>query len=373
MSSANSPPREQKRVRGKDAGAPGIGEDGKARSAGAWLLGQHFGHIEEVAYRAHAQNSGATKGGFEHLVAAGQRPGVGSGGLGGGVGASGLDDNDGLRERDLAGRADEGPGVSDGFHVEHDGVGAGVVAEVVDQVAPSHVEHGTHRDERAEADHLGDAPVENRGTERAALADEGDAAGTRNGLSPGGVESLERVHDADAVGTDDAHAASLEPLLDLVFELLPAFSVFAETGGNDDPTLHPGCNAIGDDVGNRCGRRSDDGQFNSFGHGRDRRICLDAQHIGVMRVDREDGAAKRIAEQSPEDIAANGVGALGSANHGHALWRENRVKRMAFGVKNVVCTIAGWLSSRLAGRLTGRRHSILPTLDAGSIRAFFRA
>ena len=55
-------------------------------------------------------------------------------------------------------------------------LGVRVVAEVVDQVAPADVEHRADRDEGAEADVSSQAPVEDGGAERAALAEEADVA-----------------------------------------------------------------------------------------------------------------------------------------------------------------------------------------------------
>ena len=76
--------------------------------------------------------------------------------------ASGLDHDDRLVERNFACRRQERAGVADRFHVNHDAVRPRIAAEVVDQVAPAHVQHRTGRDERAEAHVLAQAPVENR-------------------------------------------------------------------------------------------------------------------------------------------------------------------------------------------------------------------
>ena len=83
----------------------------------------------------------------------------------------------------------------------------GIVAEVVDQVAPADVEHRADGDEGAEADHFLQAPVEDGGAERAALADEADVAGPRHGGGEGGVQARQRAHHAQAVGADEAHVA----------------------------------------------------------------------------------------------------------------------------------------------------------------------
>ena len=104
--------------------------------------------------RVDAEDADAAEGGVEHFVAAGERAGVRGGGLGGGLGASGLDDDDGLGQRDFARGREERAGVADRFHVDDDALGARVVAEVVDEIAPAHIEHGADGDEGAEADVL---------------------------------------------------------------------------------------------------------------------------------------------------------------------------------------------------------------------------
>ena len=84
------------RVGGEHAGATGVGDDGQARAARARLLGEYFGHGEEVREVFDAQDAAAAEGGVEHVVAACKRAGVRGGGFGRGGGAPGLDDDDGL-------------------------------------------------------------------------------------------------------------------------------------------------------------------------------------------------------------------------------------------------------------------------------------
>ena len=80
--SASSPPTEEEGVGGQHAGAAGVGDDGEARALGAGLLGKDLGHVEEVGDIVDAQDAGAPEGGVEHVVAAGERAGVGGGGFG---------------------------------------------------------------------------------------------------------------------------------------------------------------------------------------------------------------------------------------------------------------------------------------------------
>ena len=87
--------------------------------------------------------------------------------------------------------------------------GLGIVAQVVDQVAPADIHHGADRNERAEAHHFLEAPVQDRGAQRAALADEAHRAGPRDGGGEGGVQAGERAHHAQAVGADHADVGGL--------------------------------------------------------------------------------------------------------------------------------------------------------------------
>ena len=100
-------------VGGQHAGAARVGDDGQARAAGARLLGEDFGHVEEVGDVVDAQHAAAAEGGFQDFVAAGQRAGVGGGRFGGGGGASRLDDDDRLIQRHFAGGRKERAGIAD--------------------------------------------------------------------------------------------------------------------------------------------------------------------------------------------------------------------------------------------------------------------
>src|SRR5438552_17871335 len=99
------------------------------------------------------------------------------GGLGGLLGTAGFNHDDGFVQRYFSRGGEKRARVADRFHVDHDAARVRIVAQVIDQIAPTYVEHRTGRDEGAEADLLTQAPVENGGTHRAALADEGERAG----------------------------------------------------------------------------------------------------------------------------------------------------------------------------------------------------
>ena len=149
-------------------GPPALVRIGQVVALGQRLLAQDLGEVEEVADAVGTQHAGAAEGRVEDLVGAGQRAGVRSGGTRGFLGAAGLHHDDRLLQRHLADGRQERARVAHGLHVDDDGVGVGVVAEVVDEVAPADVGHGAERDDGAEADTLAQAPVEDGGDERAA-------------------------------------------------------------------------------------------------------------------------------------------------------------------------------------------------------------
>ena len=128
-----------------------VGDHGQPRSARPRLLTQHLRHVEDVADLAHAQHADAPKGRIEHLVRAGERARVRGGGARGRLGAPRLDDDDRLRQRHFARRREKTARVvADRLHVKDDRARARIVAEVVDEVTPTDVEHGPQRDEGTE-------------------------------------------------------------------------------------------------------------------------------------------------------------------------------------------------------------------------------
>ena len=217
-------------VRGQHGRAAGVGDDGQMRAAGARLLGKNFGHVEQFGDVFHAQHAGALEGRLQNFIAPGQRAGVGGGGLGGGGGAAGLDDDDRLGQRHFAGGGQERAGVADGFHVDDNAAGARIVAQMIDQVAPADIDHRTKRNKGAEADILLQAPIQDRGAERAALADESDAPGPGHVRGESGIEFPARHHHAQAIRPHDAHLAAPRLHQDLPFQLQPRRAGFLEAG-----------------------------------------------------------------------------------------------------------------------------------------------
>src|ERR1019366_9682414 len=145
-------------------GAAGVGDNGKAIALGPGLLGEDFGHVKQVGDLVHAQYAAALEGGFEDVVRAGERTGVGGGGFGGAFSPARFDDDDRLSQRHFAGGREEAARVADRLHVDDDALRVGIIPEVADEVAPADVEHGTDGNECTETDHFPQRPVEHGGT-----------------------------------------------------------------------------------------------------------------------------------------------------------------------------------------------------------------
>src|SRR5207237_10676079 len=145
-----------------------------------------------------------------------------------------LEYDDGLIERNFAGGGEKGAGLADCFHIHDNAVGARVVAEIIDQVAPAHVEHGSDRHEGAEAHLLFLAPIQNGSAECAALADEGDVSRAGDVSGKRCVEAADGIHHAQAVGTDQTQAAALYAFQDLALQFLSLYAVFVELSGAYD-------------------------------------------------------------------------------------------------------------------------------------------
>ena len=167
--------------------------------------------------------------------------------------------------------------------------------------------------------------------------------GTRHAVrGEGGIETADRIHHAQAVRADHAHAAAAELLQNLAFEFLAVLAVFLESGGNDDRAAHSRGHALPDHRGHAVRRSHDDGQVDGLGNVLARAVGLDAEHAGALVADRINGAAERAAQQAPEHGAADAALARSLAPITATLCGlENCIERMAFGAQDVVRLVLG--------------------------------
>src|SRR5260221_11240302 len=150
--------------------------------------------------------------------------------------AAGFQHDNRLAERDLARRRQKRPRVADGFHVNEDAPGVRIVAEPLDQIAPTHIHHGPDRNKRAESDALALAPIENGRSQGAALADERHWAWPRHGARERSVEARMWAHHAHGVWPDEAHRPA--PPQDFALQRRSRFTYFPEAGRDNHGPFH---------------------------------------------------------------------------------------------------------------------------------------
>ena len=137
------------------------------------------------------------------------------------------------------------------------------------------------------------------------------------------------VHDAQAVGADDADAVAAGCLEDLALELDALGPDLLEPGADDDHALDAGLAALLDEAGGGLGRGHDDGEVDRLPDRADRRVGLDAQDRGPGGVHRVDRAAERRRQQVPQDGAADRPLLLRGADDGDRAGMEDRIERLA--------------------------------------------
>src|ERR1051326_6766110 len=92
-----------------------------------------------------------------------------------------------------------------------------IFTEVVDQVTPADVEHGTSRDDGAESDVFALAPVEDGSLQRAALAEKCDAAFAGHGFGEGRIQPDGGIHETHAVRSNQAKRSAQQMFLNFFF------------------------------------------------------------------------------------------------------------------------------------------------------------
>ncbi len=258
----------------EDSRAARIGDNGKAPARRARLHSENFSHIEQIRNAIDAQNAAAAEGGVEYVVASGKNSRVGCRGVGSLAGASGLDHDDGLVESHFARRGEECAGITDGLHVDDDAARVWVITEVIDEIRPSHVQHGTNREKCAEAGLFLEAPIENGCAERAALTDESDGSLPCHRTCERGIQAGNWAHDTQAVWPDDAHLPAANFFKDAVFQFNPVGPGLLETRRDDHRAFDAAAGAFRDDVWNRRCWRDDDRKVDRFRYLGDTRVGL---------------------------------------------------------------------------------------------------
>src|SRR6266540_5597919 len=188
---------------------------------------------------------------------------------------TGLDDDDRFGQSDFAGSGKETPGVSNGFHVNDDTLGVRIITQIVDQIAPIHIEHRADGDEVAKPYILAQTPIEDRGAQRAALADKANATAARDCGCKGCIQTTYRAHDAQTVWSNDAHVTAAGMLHNLPFEFHTIGSGLFKAGGNNDGAFYTKVGCFLDDDGYAGSGGDHNDQIHNFGYIRESGICLD--------------------------------------------------------------------------------------------------
>ncbi len=147
-------------------------------------------------------------------------------------------------------------------------------------------------------------------------------------MGKGGVDAGEGTHDAQTVGADDAHLRTARLFENLVFQFAAGFTCFFEAGRNDDCPFDAGLHAFLDDAGHRRRRRHDDPQIHLVGYAADGRVGVDAHDVGSLGVDGIDCAAKRVADEIPQQGAAHALFFFRGADDRHGARGENHIQRV---------------------------------------------
>ena len=189
--------------------------------------------------------------------------------------------------------------------------------------------------------------------ERAGLRDEGDRprAGLAVGvLAEGGVDVLERVDEAQAVGAAQQHAGTPRGLGQALLERAAGLAHLAEARAEHHGRRHA-ARTQGFDAGHDlAGRHGHDGQVHAplvtIRQARDVGAAGQARDLAVLGVDRQDGAAIALVDQVLERAAVD-LGQVGrGADDGDLAWVDHARDGRGAGQKSchVRCPV------RAAGR-----------------------
>ena len=92
--------------------------------------------------------------------------------------------------------------------------------------------------------------------------------GLRRIFGEGGIQPDGRIHDAQAVGANQAHGTAPQLLLNLPFECNAFGSSLLESGGNDNRRFDAGIHALSDELWDGYGRRGNHSQSTGCGTSR---------------------------------------------------------------------------------------------------------
>ena len=278
-------------IRGQNAGAAAVGQDGQPVADDARVPRQDLGGAEQIVELAHAQHAGAPECGLIGRIRARQRPRVRQRGLGAGSAAPRLHDDDRLCPRGPPCRRHELRRVGDGFHVEQDGAARSVRGEIVQEIAEVGVRHVAQRHDVREADAAPPRPIDDRRDQGTRLGEKRKVAGQRRPMREAGVEADARQHQAETVGALDAQQMRTRRFQHGAPQLV------ANARRDHDRGARPPCPKLRNECGERSGRRDDDGQIRCSRERGNGRVAVAALDGAVLRVDEPNRPGKSTRQQ----------------------------------------------------------------------------
>jgi hypothetical protein len=295
-------------VGGEIGRAAAVGDDGEAVLARSKAAGQGLGGEEELVDVLHPHHAGAAHRRVEDHVGEAGVVRVGGVVVAATV-AAGLEQDDRLDARGRAQCAHELAGVADVIDVQQDVARLRVVDQVLQRFPVVDVHRAAERDDRREADVVGQRPVEHDRAHRARLRDQGDLAGLDGDAGERGIDPAAGACDAQAAGPDQAQPGLARGLDDAALECVPA-------GADDDRVAYAAAPALRGDAVQHARGGGDDGEIDRSADVLDRAVAGMVLDAAVLRVDRVQGAAIAAFDQVAEDDAADGPGCVGRADDG---------------------------------------------------------
>ena len=200
----------------------------------------------------------------------------------------------------------------------------GIVAKIINKIAPAHIEHRAGGNDGAEAHLLAPAPVQNRGLQRAALAQKRDAPFMRHRICEGRIQPDRRVHESHAVRPQQAQRTSSQMSLNFFFQMSAQISLLAKSGGDHDRRFHARVHALADQLRHGLRRRDNHRQVHAPANLADALDGFYSQHFLMAGIDGVQFDRGLALQQIGEHAAAHGSGSIGGADHSGRSRNEKR-------------------------------------------------
>ena len=300
---------------GGDRGlAAAVGDHRHAPAARLLHQRQALGHRQDLVGVMHHAHADLAQQVHRHRVAAGERAGVGAGGLLAELGGARLVHHHRLHRGDLARRLEEALAVAEALHVQRGHAGVLVLAEVAQVVVEADVGLVARTDVGREAHVAVVLGLQHQRQQHVArLRDEADVA--RPGVAQ--VEQVDlvvQVEHARGVGADDAHAARTRRVQHLLLEPGALRPGLAEAAGEDHRALDALAPALLEQPGQGLRRGADQRQVDRPGNVVERGAGRHAEDLGHLGVDRVDAPAVVALDEADHGLVA-ALGGIGRGAH----------------------------------------------------------